>query len=108
MRRDAWQALADPTRRQILEILQHTPQSINTIAEHFEISRPAISKQIKILEESKLLSINNQGRERICTLSMEPLKEIAEWVHQYEHFWLSKLDKLDQYLDKNNSKKNKT
>lgn len=100
MRRDAWQALADPTRRQIIDILQDAPQTINTIAENFEISRPAISKQVKILEESNLIHIDTQGRERICTLTMEPLKEVFDWVQQYEQFWLNKLDKLDDFLNK--------
>jgi len=99
MRRDAWQALADPTRRQIIEILHDAPQSINTIAENFEISRPAISKQVKILEESNLIQIDTHGRERICTLTMEPLQEIFDWVQQYENFWLSKLDRLDDFLN---------
>ena len=101
MRRDAWQALADPTRRRIIEVLSERPLSINEIAEHFEISRPAISKQIKILQESDILRINSSGRERVCALSLEPLKVVQEWVKQYETFWLSKLDNLQDYLDAN-------
>ena len=101
MRRDAWQALADPTRRRIIEVLSERPLSINEIAEHFEISRPAMSKQIKILQESDLLRINSSGRERVCALSLEPLKVVQEWVKQYETFWLSKLDNLQDYLDAN-------
>lgn len=98
MRRDPWQALADPTRRQIIEVLSKAPQSVNTIAENFKISRPAISKQLKILEESALITIQKQGRERVCTLALAPLEEVFNWVSQYELFWLNKLDNLDTYL----------
>ncbi|MEM7367037.1 MAG: metalloregulator ArsR/SmtB family transcription factor [Bacteroidota bacterium] len=99
MRRDPWQALADPTRRQIIEVLSEKAQTVNAIAHNFEISRPAISKQLKILEESSLISIEQQGRERLCTLSLEPLSEVFNWVQQYQHFWLKKLDNLDDYLN---------
>ena len=101
MRRDPWQALADPTRRQIIEILSAEPLTVNAIADNFSISRPAISKQLKILEESALVTIEKQGRERICTLSLAPLEEIQRWVQQYETYWLRKLDKLDDFLDDN-------
>lgn len=100
MRRDPWQALADPTRRQIIEVLSKAPQTVNSIAENFDISRPAISKQLKILEESALIIIEKQGRERVCTLTLAPLQEVQTWVGQYEAFWLKKLDKLDNYLKK--------
>ena len=102
MRRDPWQALADPTRRQIIEVLAETPLSVNEIAENFDISRPAISKQLKILEESSLIKIEKTGRNRICTLALEPLAEVFHWVQQYEVFWLGKLDQLGKYLDEEN------
>ncbi len=98
MRRDPWQALADPTRRQIIEVLSKEPLTINAIAENFNISRPAISKQLKILEASTLIKIEQKGRERICSLSLAPLEEVAIWVKQYELFWLNKLDRLDDFL----------
>lgn len=98
MRRDAWQALADPTRRKIIECLFERPQTVNEIAMHFDISRPAISKQIKILEESSLLTIEQKGRERNCALSLASLQEVYQWVGQYEQFWLNRLDRLDDYL----------
>jgi len=99
MRRDAWQSLADPTRRQIIEILSESPMTINEIAEHFSISRPAISKQVKILSEASLLTISQEGRNRTCHLSLAPLKEVYDWIDQYQSFWLNKLDRLDEYLD---------
>lgn len=101
MRRDPWQALADPTRRKIIEVLHTAPQSVNTIAKNFDISRPAISKQLKILEESSLIIIHQEGRERICQLTLTPLKEVFKWVKQYEFFWIDKLDNLDDYLSQN-------
>lgn len=100
MRRDPWQALADPTRRKIIETLSDEPMTINEIAERFTISRPAISKQVKILEESRLIFIQKQGRERTCSLSLEGLEEVHLWVQQYESFWLNKLDSLEDYLSK--------
>ena len=104
MRRDPWQALADPTRRRIIEVLSDGDQSINAIAENFKISRPAISKQVKILAESSLVEISTIGRERICSLSLGPLEEIANWVKSYEQFWLGKLDRLEKHLSKKKTK----
>ena len=99
MRRDPWQALADPTRRQIIEVLSKEKLTVNDIANNFSISRPAISKQLKILEESSLINIEKKGRQRICTLSLESLEEVFTWVKQYESFWLDRLDKLGAFLD---------
>ena len=99
MRRDPWQALADPTRRSILEILKEGDFTINEVADKFEISRPAISKQIKILEECGILEIVQDGRQRICKVNPQPLEEVYKWVAYYEKFWLAKLDKLGKYLD---------
>jgi len=99
MRRDPWQALADPTRRRIIEVLSEDSMTINQIADQFEISRPAISKQVKILSESKLIQVQQSGRERSCTLTLGGLEEVHHWVAQYERFWLNKLDALEDYLD---------
>lgn len=100
MRRNPWQALADPTRRQIIEVLSKEALSVNSIADNFDISRPAISKQLKILEDSSLITIEKVGRERICTLSLAPLEEVSNWVKQYEAFWMNRLDRLDDFLKK--------
>ncbi|NND31911.1 MAG: winged helix-turn-helix transcriptional regulator [Saprospiraceae bacterium] len=99
MRRDPWQALADPTRREIIQVLEQGPLTINSVAEKFRISRPAVSKQIKILHECGLIEVDSVGRERICTLTPGPLVEVFAWVKHYEHFWLGKLDKLGEFLD---------
>ena len=100
MRRDPWQALADPTRRKIIDVLSNDPLTINEIVGHFEISRPAISKQLKILQESSLIEIHSSGRERTCSLALHNLEEVYTWVKKYEAFWLDKLDNLEKYLDK--------
>ena len=99
MRRDPWQALADPTRRRIIEILSNGSLTVNEIAAHFTISRPAISKQIKILNESELLDVLPHGRERTCHLTLQGLEEVHKWIIQYERFWIQKLDELNRYLD---------
>jgi len=99
MRRDVFQAIADPTRREIIGILAMGALTLNAVAERFEISRPAISKHIKILTECGLISINQQGRERYCEVKLEKLTEVSSWVDQYRRFWDSKLDQLESYLE---------
>ena len=99
MRRDVFQAIADPTRREILQLIAHQPMNLNAVAEQFPISRPAISKQIKILTECGLVTIRQQGRERYCEARLEQLGEIAEWIGRYREFWTLKLDALGDFLE---------
>ena len=107
MRRDVYQAIADPTRRQIISLLAGNPLHLNAIAQHFHVSRPAISRDIRILTECGLIMIKKQGRERFCHTDLHQLKEVHEWTEKYRVFWTSKLDALESYLLKNNtSKKN--
>jgi DNA-binding transcriptional ArsR family regulator len=98
MRRDVFQAIADPTRREIISMLAQNPQNINTIADRFPTSRVAISKHLKILAECGLVIVQQQGRERICEAQPEKLREVADWVEQYRQFWNEKLDSLEKYL----------
>ena len=98
MRRDTFQAIADPPRREIIPLLARQPLNVNTIADSFEISRPAISKHVKILQECGLITIRARGRERYCEVRLEKLREVAAWIEQYRRFWTSKLDALDDYL----------
>ncbi len=107
MRRDVFQAIADPTRRSILALLALQTLTLNAVAENYEISRPAISKHIKILTECGLVTIKEQGRERYCEAKLDKLKEVAEWVQQYKQFWEIKLDALEIYLNKIQKEKNK-
>ena len=105
MRRDVFQAIADPTRRQIINLVAHQTLTQQAVADHFEISRPAISKHIKILTECGLISIKQQGRERYCEARLQQLNEVSSWIEQYRVFWTSKLDALGNFLAREPAKK---
>ena len=100
MRRDVFQAIADPTRRAILNSIVHESLNLNSVAEKFHQSRPAISKHVKILSECGLLVVKQKGRERYCEAKLDKLNEVSKWVEQYRKFWEAKLDSLDEYLSK--------
>jgi DNA-binding transcriptional ArsR family regulator len=100
MRRDVFQAIADPTRREIIGFLSKETMNLNAVAENFDISRPAISKHIKILTECGLVVIKQQGRQRYCEPKLDKLIEVTNWVDQYRKFWDNKLDSLENYLAK--------
>jgi DNA-binding transcriptional ArsR family regulator len=105
-RRDVFQAIADPTRRQIINFLAKQSLNLNAVADKFDISRPAISKHIKVLTECGLIVIRQQGRERYCDAQLHKLKEVSLWVEQYSQFWDNKLSNLQSFLAKTkNSKK---
>ena len=106
-RRDVFQAIADPTRREIISLIAQQPLSLNAIADKFEISRSAISQQIKILAECGMVDIRQQGRERLCVAKLEALNEVSEWVEHYRQLWDEKLNSLDKYLTKVQKKKNR-
>ncbi len=97
-RRDVFQAIADPNRRAILSLLSDNKLTLNGVADKFKISRPAVSKHIKILQECGLVEIEQQGRERYCEARLEKLNEVAGWIEQYRKFWEDKLDALENYL----------
>ena len=99
-RRDVFQAIADPTRRQIIGLLANKSLNLNAISDEFDMSRQAISLHIKILSECGLITINQQGRERYCEAKLDQLNEVAVWIEQYRKSWESKLDNLELYLDK--------
>jgi DNA-binding transcriptional ArsR family regulator len=105
MRRDVFQAIADPTRREILNMVAHQALNLNAVAENFSVSRPAISKHIKILTECGLIIINQQGRERYCKAQLQKLNEVSQWVEQYRIFWTKKLDALGDFLNEEEQKK---
>src|SRR4051812_24396867 len=100
MRRDVFQAIADPTRRAIINMIAQQSLNLNSVSENFNISRPAISKHIKILTECGLIEIRQQGRERYCEATLQRLNEVSEWVEQYRIFWTKKLDALEKFLNK--------
>jgi DNA-binding transcriptional ArsR family regulator len=99
MRRDVFQAIADPTRRQIIDLLAGKQMNLNTVADNFSISRPAISKQIKILTECGLVTITRLGRENYCTTNLKKFAEVATWIEKYRAFWTTKLDALGDFLE---------
>lgn len=103
-RRDVFQAIADPNRRAIIQLIANQKLTLNGVAEHFDISRPAISKHIKILTECGLIQITQQGRERYCEPNLRSLSEVADWIEEFKKFWTDKLDALELYLQKMQSK----
>ena len=107
MRRDVFRAIADPTRREILNMIAHQSLNLNSVAENFDISRPAISKHIKILTECGLIVIKQLGRERYCEAKLQKLNEVSEWIEQYRVFWSNKLDALENFLSKRTPSANK-
>ncbi|MEI8133937.1 MAG: metalloregulator ArsR/SmtB family transcription factor [bacterium] len=100
MRRDVFQAIADPKRRAIIQLLTMHTLTLNGIAEHFRISRPAVSKHVKILTECGLIKVRQEGRERYCEAQLGKLTEVSDWVEQYRQFWEDKFDALEDYLEK--------
>jgi DNA-binding transcriptional ArsR family regulator len=97
---DSFQAIADPSRREILLMLAGDKKSINSIAEHFDISRPAISKHIKVLHQAGFITFEEKGRERYCILRQEGFDELKEWINFFDNFWKERLGKLEQLLEK--------
>ena len=99
MRRDVFQAIADPTRREIINLLAHKSLNLNSVAEQFDVSRPAISKHIKILTQCGLVVIKQQGRERYCEAKLQGLTEVSTWVEKYLQFRTARQDALETYLN---------
>ena len=104
IRRDVFQAIADPTRRQIISLISDKSLNVNAVADHFKISRPAISKHVRILSECGLIMFEEQGRERLCRVNMNKLQEVDRWLDQYRRFWNLKLDALGSFLEKQEKK----
>ena len=107
-RRDIFQAIADPTRRDIIHLISGKPENLTSISENFDMSRQAVTLHIKILEECGLITIKQQGRERYCELIPEKLKEVDEWVSYYRTFWSKKFISLKNFIDNENKTKRKT
>jgi|SRR5689334_13492958 len=96
---DAFQVIADPGRRQMLLLLSKNSLTINNLAENFDMSRPAVSKHIKILQTAGFISITDIGRERYCTLKPDGFNEVQDWISYFDKFWNSKLKKLEMLLN---------
>ena len=106
LRRDVFQAIADPTRREILDLISTRSLNLNAVAGHFEVSRPAISKHIKILTECGLIIVRQDGRERYCRADLQRLKEVDKWLDHFRKFWNQKLDALDDFLESQENQEN--
>lgn len=96
---DAFQVIADPSRRQILMLLSKDSMTINSIAENFNMSRPAISKHLKILHNAGFISITDIGRERHCILQQDGFNELQQFIDYFDKFWTTKLTKLQSILN---------
>lgn len=107
MRRDIFQAIADPIRRDIIDLLADEALSVNNIAEKFEISRPAISKHLKILNECKIIHYKQTGRERIYFIQPKELIPAFLWIKKYNKLWEDRIDSFENYINEIQLKKNK-
>ena len=96
---DAFQVIADPSRREMLMLLSRDSLTINSLAENFDMSRPAVSKHIKILHGAGFISIKDVGRERRCTLKQDGFNALHEWLRYFDQFWTSKLKNLENLLN---------
>ncbi|MDR6942122.1 ArsR/SmtB family transcription factor [Mucilaginibacter pocheonensis] len=96
---DAFQVIGDPSRRKMLMLLSEDSLTINSLADNFDMSRPAVSKHIKILYTAGFISIQDIGRERYCTLKKDGFEELQAWLAYFDAFWASKLKKLETILN---------
>jgi DNA-binding transcriptional ArsR family regulator len=95
---DVFQVIGDPSRRKMLSLLCEDRLTINSLAEHFDMSRPAVSKHVKILHNAGFISIEDSGRERYCSLKKDGFDELKTWISFFDEFWGSKLKKLDALM----------
>jgi DNA-binding transcriptional ArsR family regulator len=107
IRRDVFQAIADPTRREIIGLIAKKPMTPNTVADSFDISRQAISKHIQILTECGLLSLTIQGRDYYYTIQPKKLAEVNDWLEQFRKMWEDRFDAIDNILSELQTKKAK-
>jgi DNA-binding transcriptional ArsR family regulator len=101
-------ALADPTRRAILARLLSGERSVTELAEPFNMSMPAVSKHLRVLERAGLIARRKEAQWRHCRIEAGPLKDVATWAERYRHIWEERLDRLDQYLQHAQTKEDKS
>jgi DNA-binding transcriptional ArsR family regulator len=101
-------ALADPTRRAILARLLSGERSVSELAEPFNISMPAVSKHLRVLERAGLIARRKEAQWRQCRIDAGPLKDVASWAERYRHVWEARLDRLDKYLQHAKAKEEKS
>jgi len=107
MRRNVFNAIADPTRRGILMSLTSESQNINALADKFDMTRQAVSLHIKYLQECGVIIIKKEGRERFCNLEVQKLTEVADWLEPFRKMWTGKFNQLDKLLEELQSKPKK-
>ena len=101
---DVFHAVSDVTRRAILDRLRHGAQPVHEIASAFPVSRPAISKHLRVLHEAQLVTERKQGRQRMYYLNPEPLRNVDQWLESYRNFWSVSLANLKRHLEKKETK----
>ncbi len=106
MRRDVFQAIADPTRREIIEILSENTANVNELSDNFSMSRTAVSKHLRILNECGVVEVEKRGRESHYKAKLDSLGEVAVWINQYKLFWNDSLDRLEFLLKADDHNKN--
>lgn len=106
-RRDVFQAIADPTRRKIIELVANGPINLSAIATNLKMSQPAISQQIKILNECGIIEIETIGRERYCKVKPQELIPAFLWLEQYQKLWTDRIDSFEKYVNQLHSKSKK-
>ena len=106
-RRDVFQAIADPTRRKILDLVATGPMNLNAIAAALKMTQPAISQQVKILNECGIIEIETIGRERYCKVQAQNLIPAFLWLEQYQKQWIERIDTFEQYVNELQTKKQK-
>ena len=94
-----FRAIADPTRREILHILRGGEQTVGRIAGHFRVSRPAISKHLRLLHQAGLVVTRKEGTANLCSLDGKPLREVGDWLEDYRTFWSESLESLKKYME---------
>lgn len=97
---DVFQVIADPSRRQMMQMLSKDSMTINSLAENFDMSRPAISRHVKVMYKAGFITIKTIGRERYCTLKKDGFNELQEFIDYFDKFWIGKLKKLEEILNK--------
>src|SRR5476649_1785098 len=102
---DVFQVIADPSRRAIMHLLSNDSMTINALAENFDMSRPAVSKHLKIMHKAGFISIADVGRERICTLKQDGFNELQDFISYFDQFWTTKLKKLETLLNSKSKSK---
>lgn len=107
VRRDVFQAIADPNRRKIIDLLARKPLTLNAIADEFHISRPAVSQHIKHLTECGIVEIEQVGRERYCVIKPQNLVPAFLWLEKYQKQWESRIDSFEKYVNQLKSKNKK-